>query len=300
MRKAQAARSPKAPTGITGFDQTTGGGLPRGRTTLLSGGPGSGKTIFAIQFLRHGALECREPGIFVAFEETAERIVSNAKSFGWDLAKLQRKNLFLIDAQPSPDLVQSGTFDIGGMLAILEAKAAEMGAKRIVFDAIDMVLDLLPDDMARRREVYRLHDWLLARELTGLITAKASVDESSSTSPYGFMQFMVDCSVSLNHRVVLGVSQRNLRVQKLRGSSFDENEAPFVIGAKGFEVAIARTLGRVDAKVTKERVTSGVKRLDTMLGGGYYRGASVLITGFPGTAKTTLSGTFAEAACMRG
>src|SRR5512140_403872 len=114
------------------------------------------------------------------------------------------------------------------------------------------------------------------------------------------MQFMVDCAVTLNHRVEFGVSQRNLRVQKFRGSSFDENESPFVIGKTGFDVAIARMLGRVDAKVTNERVTSGVKRLDTMLGGGYYRGASVLITGFPGTAKTTLSGAFAEAACRRG
>ncbi len=138
--------------------------------------------------------------------------------------------------------------------------------------------------------------------LTGLITAKAGGDEVNplGPQPFGFMQFMVDCAVVLNHRVELGVSQRNLRVQKYRGSSFDENESPFVIGRNGFDVAIARMLGRVDAKVTNERVTSGVKRLDTMLGGGYYRGASVLITGVPGTAKTTLSGAFAEAACRRG
>jgi circadian clock protein KaiC len=143
---------------------------------------------------------------------------------------------------------------------------------------------------------------LLARELTGLITAKADGDDASSLSaqPFGFMQFMVDCAVVLNHRVELGVSQRNLRIQKFRGSNFDENEAPFVISKRGFDVAISRMLGRGDAKVTNERVSSGVKRLDTMLGGGYYRGASVLITGFPGTAKTTLSGAFAEAACKRG
>jgi circadian clock protein KaiC len=165
-----------------------------------------------------------------------------------------------------------------------------------------MLLALLPDLAARRREVYRLHDWLMARELTCIFTLKSGAGEPTFTSPqpYGFMQFMVDCSLILTHSVVLGVSQRNLRVQKYRGSSFDENESPFVIGDTGFNVAISRILGQLDAKVTQERVSSGVKRLDTMLGGGYYRAATVLITGVPGTAKTTLSGAFAEAACRRG
>ncbi|MGZ5233560.1 MAG: ATPase domain-containing protein, partial [Burkholderiales bacterium] len=204
--------------------------------------------------------------------------------------------------QPRPDLIQSGNFDLSGMLAALEVQIKDMGARRIVFDALDIVLALLPDPAAKRRELYRLHEWLLARELTGLITSKAGGDETSSISqqPFGFMQFMVDCAVILNHCVVQGVSQRNLRVQKYRGSSFDENESPFLIGTGGLEVAAARTLGRMHAKASNERVSSGVKRLDTMLGGGYYRGASVLITGFPGTAKTTLSGAFAEAACERG
>ena len=292
----------KAPTGITGFDEITGGGLPRGRTTLLVGGPGSGKTIFALEFLVNGAQGGKEPGIFVAFEETSKRIVANAEGFGWNLAELRRKKLFFLDAQPTAELVQSGNFDLSGMLAALGAQTEAMGARRIVFDALDIVLALLPDAAAKRREVYRLHEWLLARELTGLITAKAGGDEVSSFSQqqFGFMQFMVDCAVILNHSVVLGVSQRNLRVQKYRGSSFDENESPFLIGASGLEVAIQHTLGRVNANVTSERVSSGVARLDTMLGGGYYRGASVLITGFPGTAKTTLSGAFAEAACKRG
>jgi circadian clock protein KaiC len=177
-----------------------------------------------------------------------------------------------------------------------------MSARRIVFDALDIALALLPDDAARRREVYRLHEWLLEKGMTGLITAKAGGDLARSVGqqPFGFMQFMVDCAVILNHSVVLGVSQRNLRVLKYRGSGFDENESPFVIGRNGFEVAVARPLGLGLLNVSKERVSSGVKRLDTMLGGGYYRGASVLVTGFPGTAKTTLSGAFAEAACMRG
>ena len=302
IRSPRKKAAVKAPTGIVGFDEITGGGLPCGRTTLLSGGPGSGKTLFALRFLVHGAQECKEPGIFVAFEETSKRIVANAQSFGWKLAQLQKKKLYFLDAQPTPDLVQSGTFDLSGMLAVLGAKIKDMGAKRIVFDALDIVLALLPNPADERREIYRLHEWLLAHEITGLITAKSGGDEASNSTqqPFGFMQFMVDCSVTLNHRVVLGVSQRNLRVQKYRGSNFDENESPFVIGKNGFDVALARSVGRRDTKVSQERVTSGVKRLDTMLGGGYYRGASVLITGFPGTAKTTLSGAFAEAACLRG
>jgi circadian clock protein KaiC len=292
----------KVPTGIVGFDEITVGGLPRGRATLLGGGPGSGKTIFALQFLVHGAQAHDEAGIFVAFEETSKRIVTNFEGFGWKLAELQRKKLFFLEAQPTPDLIQSGSFDLSGMLAVLEAKTQEMGARRIVFDALDIVLALLPDPLAKRREVYRLHEWLLARELTAVITTKAGADDANSVAqqPFGFMQFMVDCSVILNHTVVMGVSQRNLRVQKYRGSGFDESESPFVIGKSGFDVAISRTLSRVDANVTNERVTSGVERLDTMLGGGYYRGATVLVTGFPGTAKTTLSGAFAQAACERG
>ena len=293
----------KAPTGIIGFDEITGGGLPRGRTTLLVGGPGSGKTLFALQFLAHGAQHCNEPGIFVAFEETPTRIVANAESFGWKLTELRRKKLYFLDAQPGPDLIQSGNFDLGGMLAALEAQIEKMGARRIVFDAVDVVCALLPDPAAKRREIYRLHQWLMARELSGVMTLKAGGDESSASSQqfFGFMQFMVDCSVVLNQNVVLGVSQRNLRVQKYRGSGFDENESPLVIGKMGLEVAVARAgLGRANVKVTNERVSSGVERLDTMLSGGYYRAASVLISGAPGTAKTTLSGAFAEAACRRG
>jgi circadian clock protein KaiC len=292
----------KVVTGIAGFDDVTDGGLPRGRTTLLVGGPGSGKTIFALQFVAHGALACDEPGIFVAFEETSARILSNAHGFGWNLDDLVPNRLFFLDAQPMAAMVQSGNFDLGGMLAALEAQVRKMGARRIVFDALDMVLSLLPDEAAKRREIYRLHEWLLENGLTGLITAKAGDSDGRSVSgrAFGVLQFMVDCAVILNHSVIEGVSQRNLRVQKYRGSSFEENETPFLIGENGLEVAVSRALNTADPEVTNERISSGVTRLDTMLGGGYYRGAMVLITGFPGTAKTTLSGAFAEAACRRG
>ena len=251
----------KAPTGIAGFDEITNGGLPHGRTTLLVGGSGSGKTVLALQFLVHGAQECKEPGIFVAFEERSKRIVVNAKSFGWKLAELQREKLFFMDVHPMPDMIQSGDFDLGGMLAALEAKSSETKTRRIVFDSLDVILTLLPDETARRREIYRLQEWLLARELTGIITFKIEGENVSAMSepPFSFMRFLVDCTVILNHSVILGVSQRNMRVQKYRGSSFDEDELPFVIGKNGFEVAVARTPSRVDAKVTNERISSGVE-----------------------------------------
>ena len=228
----------KSPTGIAGLDEITGGGLPLGRTTLLVGGPGSGKTILALQFLTHGAQHCDEPGIFVAFEETSQRLIGNADSFGWGLpALLDQSKLFFLDAQPTPDLIQSGGFDLGGMLAALGAKVEEIGARRIVFDALDMLLELLDDPVAERREVYRLHAWLLEAGLTGLITGKTRGEEGagSPSQQFGFMQFMVDCAVTMNHRVVQGVSQRNLRVQKYRGGAFDENESPFLIGRRGLK-----------------------------------------------------------------
>jgi circadian clock protein KaiC len=303
--KSAASYSFKARTGIEGFDEITNGGLPRGRTTLLEGGPGSGKTIMGLQTLVNGARFDNESGIFVAFEESSKRIMANAEKFGWDLAELQKKKLFFLNAQPTPDLFQSGNFDLSGMLAALEAKAREIKAKRIVFDAIDVVLALLQDPVAERREVYRLHEWLLARGFTALITSKTHGygDNEIYRPQLGFMQFMVDCSVTLNHEVVEGISQRNLRVLKYRGSAFSENESPFLIGSHGIEVAGSRELGqseKPELPAMTERISTGVQRLDVMLGGGYYRGAGVLITGFPGTAKSTLSGAFAEAACLRG
>ncbi|HEY0257071.1 MAG TPA: ATPase domain-containing protein, partial [Candidatus Methylacidiphilales bacterium] len=231
--------SSKTRTGIEGFDEITNGGLPRGRTTLIEGGPGSGKTIMALQSLVHGARFENEPGIFVAFEESSARIMSNAEKFGWDLMELQKKKLFFLDVQPKPDFVQSGSFDLNGMLSALEGKAKAIKARRIVFDAVDVVLALLNDPVAERREIYRLHEWLLDHGLTAIITAKEGSYESTTANrpQLGFMQFMVDCAVMLNHEVIEGVSQRNLRVVKYRGTSFAENESPFLIGSAGLEVA---------------------------------------------------------------
>jgi circadian clock protein KaiC len=291
----------KSTTGIPGFDDLTRGGLPRARTTLIEGASGAGKTVFALQTLVNGARFHREPGIFVAFEETAQRIVANAATFGWDLEALQRQNLFFLDAQPRPDHVCNGELDLGGMLAALDAKVAEMGATRIVFDAVDMVLALMSGPAAVRRETYRLHHWLVEREITGIITAKRA-DAAHEVAPggLGFMQFMADCGVVLRHELRQGISQRSVQVLKYRGSGFEENQMPLIIGERGMEVAYSRPRSNGHAPVSSERLSSGVPRLDFMLQGGYFRGSSVLITGAPGTAKTTLCGAFAAAASSRG
>jgi circadian clock protein KaiC len=289
----------KAETGIAGFDELTGGGLPAGRTTLVLGGPGAGKTVFAVQALVHAASHLGEPGIFVAFEENSRQIVANAATFGWDLPALEKRKLFFLDARLAPTTVQAGDFDISGILAALEAKAKEMGARRMVFDGIDVLLTLLDDPAKERREVYRLQEWLQSTGLTAIITAKSSEGDRISTERYAFMQFMVDAVIILQNRMFERVSLRGIRVMKYRGSGFAEGEYPLVISSTGIEVA---TFGstELDYDVSTERVSAGIPRLDTMLDGGYYRGSGVLISGAPGVAKTTLAGVFANAACRRG
>jgi circadian clock protein KaiC len=287
----------KAVTGIQGFDEITDGGVPRGRTTLVMGGPGCGKTVFALQSLVNGARLRKESSIFVAFEESTQQIVVNAATFGWDLPALARKKLFFLDARLSPEVVKSGEFDLIGMLNVLEAKAKEIHATRIVFDGIDVLLNLLDDPAAERRELYRIRDWLMRTELTGMITQKTGGNEADHR--YAFLQFMVDCVVILKHQVLDGSAFRNLRVMKYRGSGFTGDEFPISLTAEGMQLT-NRGPKELKYTVTNERISSGLPRLDHMLNGGYYRGSNVLISGAPGTAKSTLSGLFAAAACKRG
>lgn len=289
----------KMPTGITGLDEITRGGLPRGRNTVIVGGPGSGKTLLALQSLVNGARQFGEPGIFVAFEENTRQIIANAGSFGWNLPELERKQLFFLDARTRPQDLTAGDFDLVGLLAGIAAKARSMGAKRIVFDSIDLLLGLLDNLPRERQEIHRLLDWLSANGLTGLITGKLDDGSANTAQRYGFLHYLADCAILLSQQTVDRISQRELRVLKYRGSAFSENAAPMVIGPAGLQVAHISATDRV-FKVSRQRVTTGVDRLDTMLGGGYYRGSSVLLTGAPGTAKTTLSGAFIAAACRRG
>jgi circadian clock protein KaiC len=296
MHRSPRAAVTKVPTGIQGFDEITSGGLPAGRTTLVLGGPGCGKTVFALQALVSGAHRGKEPGLFVAFEESTREIIANASTFGWDLPALIRKKLFFLDARLSPEVVKAGEFDLAGMLAVLGARAKAMNARRIVFDGIDVLLGLLDDPVAERRELYRIRDWLAETGLTGIMTQKVG---GSDDARYAFMQFMVDCVVVLRHQVQDGSAFRNLRVLKYRGSGFAADEFPITLTSAGMQLT-NRGPTELAYDVTDERISSGLPRLDHMLHGGYHRGSNVLISGAPGTAKSTLSGLFAAAACKRG
>lgn len=282
-------------TGIQGFDEITVGGLPVGRTTLIAGGAGCGKTVFALQAMVNGARQRGEAAIFVAFEEATSQIIANAATFGWDLPGLETKKLFFLDARLAPEVVKAGEFDLLGMLGLLEAKAKEIHAKQVVFDGIDVLLSLLDDPIAEQRELYRIREWFYHTGLTGIITQKIDGDGRR----HGFLQFMVDCVLILRHQVVNGSAFRNLRVMKYRGSSFAADEFPITLTSEGFQLT-NRGPTELKYKVTDERVSSGLVRLDHMLHGGYHRGSNILISGAPGTAKSTLSGLFAAAACKRG
>ena len=288
---------PKVPTGIEGFDAMSGGGLPRHRTSLLIGGPGAGKTVFALQCLVNGVRRYRTRGIFVAFEESPGQVIANGSTFEWGLAGIPATKLFFFDAHLSPTLVKAGDFDLTAMLAMLAAKAKEIGAEFIVFDGIDVLLTVLEDPGAEMREIYRLRDWLADNRLTAILTAKVD-GQTSEAVRYGFLQFMVDCVVRLQRRQEDRVATQSIQVTKYRGSAFAPAEYPLSFGTSGITVAVEPAELRHDAP--SERLTAGFERLDAMLGGGVFRGSSTLITGAPGTSKTTLSGKFAEASCRRG
>jgi circadian clock protein KaiC len=285
-------------TGIQGFDEISYGGLPRNRASLVMGGPGTGKTVFALQALVNAAQQRDEPGIFVAFEESTNAILENAAGFGWRLAALSRSALAFHNAQLSPTVVQAGEFDLSGMLAILEARKRELGASWIVFDGIDVLLALLQNPATEMREIYRLRDWLAHSGLTAIITAKINGDLATAAN-YGFMQFMVDCVIRFDRRLEQGIPVRRIEITKYRGSDFAAGEFPLGFGPRGLDIAAPGAID-IPRKASTERVSTGFAGLDSMLGGGLFRGSGTLITGAPGTSKTTLAGLFAESACKRG
>ena len=301
--KIGTKRTPEPPlakltTGIRGFDQLSHGGLPRHRTSLLIGGPGAGKTVFALQCLVNAAKQHRAAGMLVAFEERPGQIIANSAGFDWRLPSLLSKKLFIMDAHLSPTLIKTGDFDLAGMLAMLAAKKQEIDAQWIVFDGIDVLLTLLQDPVAEMRELYRLRDWLADSALTAIVTAKSEA-QSPGAPHYGFLQFMVDCVVHLDRRQEDHVSVQTVRITKYRGSGFAAAEFPLSFGSSGIEVGAIKPAD-TGHKVSTERLSTGFEQLDVMLGGGVFRGTSTLITGVPGTSKTTLAGRFIEAACRRG
>ena len=298
-KNAASQPLPKIATGIHGFDELSHGGLPRNRISLLKGGPGSGKTVFALQSLVNAARQRQEPGIFVAFEESARQIVANAAGFGWGLSDLARNKIFFLDAKLSPENVQSGEFDLCGTLAMLKAKKEEIGASWIVFDGLDVLLTLLANPVSEMREIYRIRDWLADSDFHGAILTAKIGGERSEIVNYAFVEFMVDCVIRFERRLEHGVALHRVQITKYRGSDFAAGEYPVSFGPAGMEVD-APEPDEIKQVASGERVSAGFERLDTMLGGGLFRGSSTLITGVPGTSKTTLSGKFAEAACRRG
>jgi len=289
---------PKVPTRVQGLDEVLHGGIPRARTTLVSGGPGSGKTVLATEFLYRAALE-GEPGIYISFEEPAEAIRRNALSLGWDLAALEEAGrLLIIDARIDPRAVWSGEFDIAGLLTILGRQAEAMGATYLAVDAIDALLRPLEDPRREREQLEALHRWLLDHEFTAVLTVKAS-HNGARNGHYEFLDYMVDCLLMLDQRVTGQVSTRRLRVVKYRGSGYERNEHPFAITTGGIKL-LPLSGGRQAAGANAEIVETGIDGLDEMLGGGLYRGSMVLITGAGGTGKTSLTSALAREACRRG
>ena len=290
---------PKAATGIDGLDEITGGGLPRGRASLVCGAAGCGKTLLAMEFLVRGASEHGEPGVFMAFEETAPELSENMRSLGHDLEDLRANGLLRIDhvRVERSEIEEAGDYDLEGLFVRLGHAIDSIGAKRIVLDTLEALFAGLDDQGRLRAELRRLLRWLKDRGVTAVITAERG---EGALTRHGMEEYVSDCVILLDHRVSEQVSTRRLRIVKYRGSAHGTNEYPFLIDERGIAV-MPITSASLHPDVSDERVPSGVPRLDAMLGGnGYFRGSTVLVTGTAGTGKTTLAASFAAAACARG
>jgi circadian clock protein KaiC len=288
----------KVETGIDGFDEITGGGLPQGRPTLVCGGPGCGKTLFALQFLVHGATR-GESGVFVTFEETEEDLLKNAASLGYDVPGLiDRKRLTLeyIRVERS-EIEETGEYDLEGLFIRLDHALRTVRARRIVLDTIESLFAGLSNAGVLRAELRRLFAWLKERGITAVITGERGSD---TLTRQGLEEYVSDCVIFLDHRVTDQISTRRLRIVKYRGSSHGTNEYPFLIDRRGIAVLPVTSLQLIH-QATSDRISTGLDWLDDMFGGkGYFRASSVLLSGGAGTAKTTLAAYFLEAACRRG
>ncbi|MGO8851273.1 circadian clock protein KaiC [Mycobacterium sp.] len=289
---------PKAPTGIRGLDEITRGGLPRGRTTLVAGGAGSGKTLLGLEFLVAGALEYGEPGVLLTFEESTAKVSANVASLGFDLDGLQRDELLVADAfrvDPS-GFGEAGEFDFEPLFILLADSIERIGAKRVVLDTIEVLFGAFQEQAIVRAELRRLVYWLEERSVTAIVTGERG---ENGLTRHGIEEYVSDCVIVLDQRVHEEISTRILRVVKYRGSAHETNEYPFLISARGFVVLPGTSVGLAYG-VSEERISTGVPRLDHMLGGGPFRGSTVLVSGGAGTGKTTLGAHLVDAACARG
>lgn len=289
----------KVPTGIQGFDEISGGGLPQGRPTLVCGGAGCGKTLFATEFLIRGAMQYDEPGVFMAFEETAEELTKNVASLGFNLTDLVKKKKLFIDYVhiERSEIHETGEYDLEGLFVRLNYAIDSIRAKRVVLDTVESLFGGLPHPMILRAELRRLFRWLKTKGVTAIITGERSGDLLTRE---GIEEFVSDCVISLDHRVAEQVSTRRMRIVKYRGTTHGTNEYPFLIDEDGITVFPITSAGLIHS-ASKERVRTGIPRLDKMLGGkGFYRGSSILVSGTAGTGKSSLAAHFANAACARG
>jgi circadian clock protein KaiC len=296
---APGARLPKCPTGIQGLDEITGGGLPRGRPTLVCGGAGCGKTLLAAEFLVRGAVRFGEPGVLMAFEETEAELKANVASLGFDLAGLVRRKKIVLDYVhvERSEVQESGEYDLEGLFVRLNHAIDSIGAKRVVLDSLEALFASLPNEAILRAELRRLFRWLKDKGVTAVITAERGREQLTR---HGLEEYVSDCVILLDHRLNDQIATRNLRVVKYRGALHGTNEFPFLIGDKGISVLPITSLA-LNHKVSSERIATGIRRLDAMLGGrGFFRGSSILLTGTPGTGKTIIAANFAQAAARRG
>ena len=290
---------PKAPTGIQGLDEITEGGFPRGRPTLICGSAGAGKTLLAMEFLVRGAMEYNEPGVFLAFEETAPELTQNVRSLGFDLDQLAKEKKILIDYVriERSEIDETGDYDLEGLFIRLAAGIDAIGAKRVVLDTIENLFAGLQNQGILRAELRRLFRWLKDKGVSAVITAERG---EGVLTRHGLEEYVSDCVILLDHRVTDQVSTRRLRIVKYRGTAHGTNEYPFLIDEDGFSVLPVTSLG-LHHEVSEERISSGIPRLDTMLGGeGFYRGTTILVSGTAGTGKTSMAAHFVDAACRRG
>lgn len=298
-RTASLPTLAKSLTGISGFDEISGGGLPRGRTSLVTGSAGAGKTLFGLEFIYRGITEYNEPGVFMAFEENERELTENVASLGFDVQSLIRRQQLVLDfvRVERSEIEETGEYDLEGLFIRLGHAIDKVKAKRVVLDTIESLFASLPNQGILRAELRRLFRWLKERGVTAVITAERG---DGALTRHGLEEYVSDCVVLLDHRVAEQVSTRRLRVVKYRGSLHGTNEYPFLIGSTGISVLPITSLS-LNHKAPTERIPSGVATLDGMLDGkGYYRGGSVLVSGTPGSGKSSLAAHFVDNACGRG
>ena len=289
----------KCPSGISGLDEMTSGGLPRGRSTLVCGSAGSGKTLLAMEFIVRGARDFNEPGVFMAFEETEDDLTKNFSSLGFDLPDLVRRNKVVLDYVyiERSEIEEAGAYDLEGLFIRLGSAIDTIGAKRVAIDSLEAIFASLPNEAILRAELRRLFRWLKEKGVTAVITGEQG---EKTLSRHGLEEYVSDCVIFLDHRLINQMATRRLRIVKYRGSSHRTNEYPTLIDEGGLSVLPISSLG-LDYGVSKERISTGIGQLDAMFGGlGYYRGSSVLMSGTAGTGKSSLAAAFSDAACRRG